>query len=210
MSTMDYNGYREALEAEWIAKEMAKTGSKASLIVSENFGAPVRKIVSGRYYGAGPHAPLTLVTSQSRLVLTPIWAPKSFNIDSIEIEVTAAVAATVVRLGIYANDPVTDMPSTLMLDAGTVDSATIGVKALAISATLAQGWNWLGACAQGGNPTIRSIGNNGQPPVQNTVSFNGVSELNGYQLNGITGALPTNFTGTLTVGSSPRIMVKAV
>lgn len=39
MSTMDYNGYREALEAEWIAKEMTKDGSSSNVQMKTKFSA---------------------------------------------------------------------------------------------------------------------------------------------------------------------------
>lgn len=63
----------------------------------------------------------------------PVYFSQPTTLDRIAIECTVAQAATTVRLGIYDDDGTAGAPGTLILDAGTVSTATIGVKEITIS-----------------------------------------------------------------------------
>lgn len=68
--------------------------------------------------------------------------------DQIACEVTGAgTDGAVVRLGIHEDDG-SDNPGALVVDAGTVDGTTTGVKTLAIAETLGPGIYWLQAVNQ--------------------------------------------------------------
>jgi hypothetical protein len=77
----------------------------------------------------------------------PIWLSNSANVDRIAVEVaTSASQSGVVRLGIYEADA-NGLPGSLIVDAGTVDSSTVGVKQAIISEQLI-GLKWLAVVSQ--------------------------------------------------------------
>lgn len=81
--------------------------------------------VSGAALGAG------------NLLHLPIFVARAFTYIGICMRVTAS-AVGAARLGIYkfANG----VPTTLVLDAGTIDTGSIGLKEIVISQYLARGW----------------------------------------------------------------------
>ena len=82
-------------------------------------------------------------------VLSPIV------LSEIVCEVTTSVAATVIRMGIDTAD-LNWQSVARIVDAGTIDSSTTGVKAAAISITLAPG-NYSLITISNGAPTVRAI-----------------------------------------------------
>jgi len=109
------------------------------------YNTPVRAVYTGTLAQANEQASLFDVT-------------KTTAFDRITIEVTTAGSVgSLIRLGIYNTDS-GGFPSTLVLDAGTVDSTTTGVKSITITQTLAPGLYCLVACAQGApvsDPVVR-------------------------------------------------------
>lgn len=82
------------------------------------------------------------------LFYSPIYVERSTTFTRIACHVTNAVVASLVRLGIYAAIIDGDgqlTPGTLVLDAGTVDTASTGQKEIVIAETLAQGYFFLAA-----------------------------------------------------------------
>jgi len=76
------------------------------------------------------------------------------TIDQLLLEVTTAVAGSI-RLGIYSAD--TDwQPVALILDAGTVDCSTTGVKSISINQTLSPG-RYLLVLVSDVGPTVRVV-----------------------------------------------------
>ncbi len=168
-----------------------------------------RKIVTGRYYGPGPHTPSTGANGAGLLMAIPFWVPEAFLADRIACEVTTAAASSTVRLGIY-NTSMLDQPNILVVDAGTVDSSTTGVKELTISQVLRPGLYWLAAVPQGGSPTLRTIGNGSLPPVSpdTFAGTAGGTGANCWYRTGITGAL-TDWAGGSASTGGYKVMVRS-
>lgn len=79
----------------------------------------------------------TGVTS-NRLVYEPILIPTAITIDLLAVEVTTLFVGGLMRLGIY-NADVHWQPTSLVLDAGTVATDTLGVKSISINQALPAG-----------------------------------------------------------------------
>ena len=139
---------------------------------------------------------LTSLYSLNRLIVFPVFIQESITLDRIAVECTAAVASSTFRLGIY-NSNADGEPSSLLLDAGTVSTATIGLKAITISQSLSAGLYYLAYGQQGGatNATMRAyhnvIGN--WSPIASTTQ-QGSSYVTGYNQDSVTGAFPSTFT----------------
>lgn len=170
-------------------------------------GVPsVRKYLSGRYYGAHPQGHSTGANGTGVAMLVPFWVSANFTANRIGVEVITAAAASTVRLGIYGSNT-DDQPGALLLDAGTVDSTTTGVKEVTISQALRPGLYWLGAVNQGGNPTLRTIGTGSLSPVATTDMTAGA--VNCYYATGVTGALPTTWASFTAGMQGYRVMLRA-
>lgn len=82
--------------------------------------------------------------------LVPFYLDARTRFDRIAAELATASANSTLRLGIYANDEQTGRPTTLILDAGTVDgTGSTGVLTITIDQTLDPGTYWLAAASQG-------------------------------------------------------------
>jgi hypothetical protein len=68
----------------------------------------------------------------------PWFLDNPFPIDELGLEVTTALASALIRVGIY-NADTNWQPSTLLLDAGTIDASTTGLKTKAVSLTIPPG-----------------------------------------------------------------------
>lgn len=77
--------------------------------------------------------------------------------SSMQIEVTAAAAGSVYRLGVYADGG--GYPAALIGTAGAVPTTAVGLVAVAFGGTftLDRGLYWLGWQVEGGQPTVRSV-----------------------------------------------------
>lgn len=139
---------------------------------------------------------LTSSYSINRLMMISVFIPESITLDRIGIECTSGVASSTFRLGIYNSDS-NNVPSTLLLDAGTVSTATAGQYAVTISQTLSAGLYYFAYCQQGGatNAFMRAyhniIGN--WAPVASTSPQQG-AYLTGYNQDSVSGALPSTYT----------------
>ncbi len=109
-----------------------------------------------RYYAAPSSARTTASLADGVACAHPFWVGQPTSFDKIGVEVTTAVAASAVRLGIYADNG-RGNPGARIVDAGTVDSSTTGAKELTIAVTLQPGLYWLVSVAQGGAPTLRAL-----------------------------------------------------
>lgn len=98
------------------------------------------------YYGIGS---TTLTCVSNRIYYVPMLITSAKTFIKIGVNVASALG-TNGRLGIYSN--ANGIPTTKLLDAGTVSIASTGEKEITISQDLAPGWYWLafipdGACA---------------------------------------------------------------
>lgn len=96
---------------------------------------------------------------------SPFFLDQTRTFDRIAIWVTTAVAASVVRLAIYESDA-NFLPTNLILDAGTVSSATTGGKEITISQSLpGPGMYWLWADASLAGVQVAHGNTASRPPV---------------------------------------------
>jgi hypothetical protein len=135
------------------------------------------------------------------------------SIDRIAVEVTTGgTAGAVVRLGVY--DATTGgRPGSLLLDAGTVDSESPGIKELTVSLALSGGLKWLTAVVQGANCSLRVVPatadvNEGQSVPANSTAITSPGGALYPIANGPTGALPASAIAPTNVSIGPRLSVR--
>lgn len=119
--------------------------------------APFKYIkVSARTYmvpGWGFSAGSTDALTTGRILFIPIYIAETFTFDRIAIDVTVAGAGgTKARLGIYNYSD--GLPTSLVLDAGTVAVDSTGDKELTIDQELTPGYYFLALVCDGA-PTVR-------------------------------------------------------
>ena len=157
------------------------------------------KYRSGYWYEAKTGSTISGSTyTLNRTYLWPLFIQESITIDRIGVEAAGANASTTWRIGIYNSDS-NGVPSTVLLDAGTVDTSTTGLKTITISQTLSAGLYFIAGCWQGGSvsPNMRSLlatsGN--YSPIASTTQ-QAANYISQYHMDSITGAFPT-FSGSL-------------
>lgn len=155
------------------------------------------KYRAGYWYEAKNGAQILNATyAINRMNLLPIFIQESITIDRIGGECFTAVASSTFRLGIYNSDS-NGVPSSLLLDAGTIDTSTTGLKSITISQSLTAGLYYLAAAQQGGasSATMRAyhnvIGNHS--PVAST-SMSTTNYQTGYNQDSVSGAFPSTYT----------------
>ena len=167
-------------------------------------------LLSATYYASPSTAQTSIATTVNRLYLTPIYIPTTTTFDRIAINSgTTVTNPTTVRLGIYSN--VAGVPTALVLDAGTVSVTAISSGyEITISKSLDGGWYWLGSVNQTAASTTHLYFLSGQ-------SGNGITRMSsltsllqgfGYNIDGITGALPATLTAPNAVSSSPIVKLR--
>ena len=169
---------------------------------------------SGFYYMApsGSYAS-TVAGVNSQLFVVPFWPGAAKTLDRIGVNVTGAgEAGSLLRLGVFASD--TDgLPSTLLLDAGTVvgDGAT-GFKQITIALAVAASKLWLGCAFQSAvttRPTVSAA--LGNPPGVSRISTPSlISEITGYLYSPVAGALTSLAVPSAVSTACPYVFVRAV
>lgn len=185
---------------------MATVNKAIATVDSES--AQLYTFASGFYYNTlSSPSDSTLAMTQNTLIGTyfPVSATTTF--DRIGIEVTSAIASSTVRLGIFRC--VGGIPSTLVLDAGTIDSSTTGAKEITISQSLTPGLYVLLAVAQGGasGATVRArSGAYGINPPQTTIAN---QNNQGFSVAGVSGALASSYTWGIMQSINPKVYLRA-
>jgi hypothetical protein len=154
---------------------------------------------SGLYYAANSPTVTTSTTTLSSLRLQAIAISRAVTVDRIGVEVTTGVATSVTRMGIYQDDG-TGYPSTLILDAGTIDASTNGYKEITISQALAAGNYWIGAVNQVADATMRV--NTGAVSAVGLIAPGTLTNASAYVMGGVTAGLPSTFSATVTPGGA--------
>lgn len=164
-------------------------------------------LATGRFYDSRFSASTTtLAISANVLYASPFYVPKTKTFTSINIEVTTLAAASSIRLGIYSDT--NGVPNALLLDAGTVSSASTGGKTIAISQSLPAGWYWLVGVGNG-TPTLRALVATSSVPQLGFTSGTDVTTHIGWSVAFAYAALPNPFTagGALMTTAVPRFML---
>jgi len=149
--------------------------------------------------------------SLALLAAVPFFIPTEIEAKSLAVRVTTATTGGLVRLGIYTADSF-DRPGTLVLDAGTVDGSTIGLKTIEISQVLSPGLYYLAEVKQGSATTPISGTNFPIPfaPSRNNVAPSTLQSFFWVRSGGVLDALPTVFATTFALGNfslAPRIWI---
>ena len=177
-------------------------------LMSTAFGALASGTMRGTILGAG--ATSSVAATANRLYLMKFHPEKARTLTGIGIKVTTAGAAgTLARLGIYEMSE-DGLPTTLLLDAGTVATDSTGYKEITISQAVSQRPYYL-AVVFDGTPTITqtniTIGVLGAD-----LNTSGTSQAIGHIFRSFTFAtLPTDETGSAggyskgATGTAPAI-----
>jgi hypothetical protein len=142
----------------------------------------------------------------------------AITIQSLSINVSSAAASssTIARLGIYTDNG-SGSPQTLILDAGTVQLNSTGIKTITVSQSLAKGIYWFAVWYSKGGGASGSYGfysdsgaKSDTSTGQITNSYGNSESPIGYLLNTTYGSFPSTFpTGTWTDAlSAVRIKIR--
>lgn len=210
-------GNNKVVTNDWITEEKGLSEGLASLNASAKLAAAQRPealtprlLRAGFYYcGLDSHTTTTNALVAGTLHFTPCYNVREVAIDRICTEVTAVGAGSVLRLGVYTNNPATDEPQTLLFDAGTIESATAtGAKEITVAQTLPEGLVWLACVAQGGAPTVRAVASfHGIVPQSGVLTPSNVN-VSGWTQTGVTAALPTTAAPAAGVARTPKVMYR--
>jgi hypothetical protein len=165
------------------------------------------------------YTPFSVSTTTPTLVLgvlrvMPVVIGRACTIDALAVEVTTqASAGGVLRLGVYSIDPVTGA-SSLLVDAGTVDATTIGVKQITGLAVAVTAGQLVGLCvvSQVAVCAIRASGG-GTPFVgyatASTTLFQNVIAAWASSASTFTGTLPSPLPALTGSTAGPRVLLRA-
>jgi len=165
------------------------------------------------YLGADGSGGTLAAATLNVLYLQPFYVGASATATKMATYVVTTATSGVMRLGIYNNSASEDYPGTLLLDAGTVSTATVGTKIITISQPLSQGLYWLAYLSTTGSPSLLGFNNvtgagGGGGAAPNTTMmpafasslFTSTANALAWTLSGQT-SFPATFTGT-TLNSS--------
>ena len=163
---------------------------------------------AGRYYSN----PFILTISQATrtaniLYATPIYIGNTTTITKIGIEQSTGAAGNA-RLGIY-NNGTDGLPSSLVLDAGTVTTTATAEKEITISQVLDAGWYTLAAVFDAGGASATSRTITGLSPANwgiGSASTTGFPTINSITGTHTYGALPSTFTSPV-IGGGAELLI---
>lgn len=211
------------LISDWVANFLTTFNAVDTAMI--NKAAPARAFVSGNYVGANAFttgAAVNCQLNQNELSALPLYFDRDVTITALAIRVTVAAANTTYRLGIFqeANSLTTPhnwQPGNRIVDAGTVDGSTTGIRTITGLTTTLTGGRvyWLAVARQGSSTgtTQRIAGIPSTTSVPTAISYTGsvtitpttppgltafdAPDYQPYQrapfATGISGALPTSF-----------------
>jgi hypothetical protein len=139
--------------------------------------------------------------------LVPFYVPSSTTFTRIGVRISTSTGGSSVRLGIYSSNS-DNFPTTLVLDAGTVDGSSTGSKSINISQTLSEGLYWLAATPQGVSGVgIRSFTTGYTFYVHSGTVAGGIdaNPANCYTVSSISGSLPSTISSWSLGGNAPAV-----
>lgn len=156
----------------------------------------------------------TAIPPEGQVSLIPIFIDRTVTVDRIAAAVTAVgTAGAVIRLGIYSSGR-DGMPSTLLLDAGTISGESATVQEININQVLTPGKYWLAAVVQGGastRPTVRTSTTANQPGLAAAAANTALGVVSlGLFASNIAGALPANIAISDTKDAPVRVTLRFV
>lgn len=157
----------------------------------------------------------SFTTVADRMYAHPLCIAQTTTFTRIGTGVQAAgTGSTVYRLGIYTSLRTDYGPDTLVLDAGTVDATSTGLKEITISQELFPGQYWLVVVAQvvSGTPKTYNMSsiNASYANHNNTIATGWTAETFCEQST-VSGALPaTASTTPTTTSAGPHVYLRVV
>jgi hypothetical protein len=154
--------------------------------------------LTGKWYRTPVSVTLTPQAAVlNRLVLTPVFLDRSITVTALGLLTGTVTVSGTVRLGIYSSDS-DGMPSTLVIDAGTVafSANTTAYSITGLSQAIGPGIFWLGFAMQSGTSSFTAasaINGSGFFCTQRTDSIRLSFVVQLYK-NSVTGAFPTSLT----------------
>lgn len=168
----------------------ARENLGAQAAIAEGRGKPSGGVANYTVPGVEPTNNNTIALVSGQIRYYPFLVATAITLDQLVVEVTTAVAATTVRLGIYSAN--TDLqPVALIVDAGTIDSSTTGVKTASVNVTLQPGL-YLFCSNSNGAPSLRTQRSGrliGMLPALGTAPYAGA--IQGTQTYGAFPSTPT-------------------
>lgn len=169
--------------------------------------------VSGNFYTTTSSVAAATTQVQSRLNTMPFWVHKTTTFDRIGVYIAGAAAGSTVRLGIYSSNA-SGVPTTLVLDAGTVPGTAVSTGTITINQSLDPGLYWLATVSQGGTAAVQTFSNDSVPipgfyQIAGTAIATNQGIANNYILAGVTGALPNPLSGASVSNAAPRVWLRA-
>jgi hypothetical protein len=166
-------------------------------------------LVSGWYAGgAGVIDTVSMAANVAMYTAFPV--ERAVTVDRIGLNISAGVSGSTVRLGIYGDTG--GLPGTLLVDAGTINSASTGYMEISISTALTVGRVWLCAVMQGGASPVTAVAV--RFPFAGPAPTSGYSGTSGGGLaltTGPSGALPSTASTPNDIRSTPpRVMLRVV
>jgi hypothetical protein len=142
------------------------------------------------------------------LVYAPTIVSKTITVDRVAVRVATAEAGATPRIGIYARDA-NNRPGDLILDCGTVDASTTGVKEITVSATIPAGLFFMAVAFQGASSALRlthiNLGGNIVKGHSTDAARAMANAINLYLETGVSGALPLTYGGGDSGAGAPSI-----
>lgn len=183
------------------------TGSLSPANAARRFDAcPMQ---AGLFYGPS-NGPFAATTPDAGTVIGyRLAVGRSSTIKSLSVNVTVPAGGAAIRLGLYKFlwTP-TGWTTTLILDAGTVDASTTGIKTITVTVPVEVGDIIVPVAVTQGGASLPSFGaaQGADAPLGATQITSAVNAVAGLKLTGVTGALPA--TPIMTVsGTAPRVAV---
>lgn len=167
-------------------------------------------------HAAGGQANGTFTPSNERAYFSRFYIPIPLTINRMTANVTTAAAGALIRLGIYTCDA-DGFPESLVLDAGTADASTTGIKDITVSQALNVGWYFYVYVGQstGASATVTRFLSDADPykliaPITSTITT--FAPPYGYYQTGVSGALPstTSLTGVDGLTTAPFVSSRIV
>lgn len=157
---------------------------------------------------------------EGQLRTAPVFVDRRCVVDALGIAcIVAGSAGAVFRLGLYEADETGWYPTTLIVDAGTVDCTTTGEKyaVLGTPVALERGWYHVAGVQQGAPVTAPGVTGITSDPltISHVAATNALSAtMTGYNTNPIAGALPGPFVADAGLPSasfgSPRVGLRVI
>jgi hypothetical protein len=141
--------------------------------------------------------------------LVPFYVPESTTFTRIALRVATGVGGSVYRMGIYSSDS-NNVPSSLVVDAGTVSTPGAGSYAITISQTLSAGLYWLAGVHQTNQGTglvirIATTGFASYFPSGTVAGGVDSNPTSCFTVASVTGALPSTVTSPAVAPQGPII-----